>query len=308
MTITIPYSTDPNDLFHPGRAQNFFDPQHGDVPSDEALCAEMARLAYLRHEDPGEHDRLEAILRDRAGFELGPCFNKSGTQGFATTGSSPSGDRVTVVAFRGSEPDEPADLRQDVRFWPSSWGDGARVHTGFAEALGFIRDQFLGVIWGVPNRLLLTGHSLGAGIAVLAASLVPADRRGQTLLCTFGCPRVGDERFGASLAGLKHLRYAGACDLVTWVPPAALTPYRHHGIFRCIDHEGQPHELGSGETAHDAAASLRKQASCTQMSLIEIAHRLIARQVPVNELSDHAPINYMSALWGLRPRPSPATS
>jgi pimeloyl-ACP methyl ester carboxylesterase len=301
MAITIPYSTDPNDLLHPGQAQNFFDPQHGDVPSDEALCAEMARLAYLRHEDQGGHGRLEAILRDRAKFELGPCFNKSGTQGFAATRSSPAGDRVTVVAFRGTEPNELADLRLDALFWPSSWGDGAKVHTGFAKALGFIRDQFLDVIRSVPGRLLLTGHSLGAGLAVLAASLVPAERRGQTLLCTFGCPRVGDEKFGASLAGLKHLRYAGACDLVTWVPPAALTPYRHHGIFRCIDHEGQIHELGSGEAAHAAAAPL--QAGCTQISPIEIAYRLIARQVPVNQLSDHAPINYMSALWGLRPRP-----
>jgi hypothetical protein len=299
MPITIPYSTNPNDLFHPGRATNFFDPQHGAVPSDEALCAEMARLAYLRHEDTGEHGRLEAILRGRVGFELGPCFNNSGTQGFAATGSSPAGDRVTVVAFRGTEPNELADLLRDLHALPSPWGEGAKVHTGFAKALGFIRDQFLDVIRGAPGRLLLTGHSLGAGIAVLAASLVPADRRGQTLLCTFGCPRVGDERLGAALAGLKHLRYGGACDLVTWVPPSALTPYRHHGIFRCIDHAGQSHELGSGEAAQDAAASL--QAACTQTSLTEIVQRLFALQVPVNQLSDHAPINYMSALWGLRP-------
>jgi triacylglycerol lipase len=301
MAIRIPYSIDPEDLFHPGKAQNFFDPQHGAVPSDEALCAEMARLAYLRHEDPDGRSRLEGILRDRAGFELGPCFNTAGTQGFVASGPGPTGDRVTVIAFRGTEPDEPGDLQLDARFRPFSWGGGGRVHTGFAEALNAIRDQFLNAVRAVPGRLLLTGHSLGAGIATLAASVVPADRRNRTFLCTVGSPRVGDETFGASLSGLTHIRYAGACDLVTWVPPIFPgIPYQHHGILRCIDRTGRLHEFRSNESAHEQAGPLRDKSGCTQESLAEIFLKLIARQVPVKELSDHAPINYMSAIWGLR--------
>jgi hypothetical protein len=294
----VPYSTDPDDLFNPGQATDFFDPKYGPVPSDAALCAEMARLAYLRHEDPGGRRKLEGFLRDRAQFELGPCFNTAGTQGFLASRSSAGGDRITVVAFRGTEPGERIDLRQDSRFWPSSWGSGAHVHTGFAEAFRLVQDEFLGALRGVSGRLLLTGHSLGAGLATLAASVVPADRRAQILLCTFGSPRVGDEAFGASLGGLTHFRYAGARDLVTWIPPIeTFIPYRHHGTLRCIDAAGVIHEFRSGEAAHDQAAALRGP---TQVSLHARFIALIARQVPARELTDHAPINYMSAVWGLR--------
>jgi hypothetical protein len=299
LPATIPYSTDPADLMYPGRAPDFFDPRFGPAPSDAALCAEMARLAYLRHEDPGGAGRLEAVLRDRAQFELEARFDAAGTQGFTASGRAPNGDRVIVVAFRGTEPAEASDLRQDARFWPRPWGADAQVHTGFAEALGVVRDQVLYAIGTPPGRLLLTGHSLGAAVAALTASLVPLDRRAQTMLCTFGSPRVGDQRFGESLAGITHVRYAGACDLVSWVPPVGLlVPYRHHGIFRCIDRTGRVHELGAGEAGDEQAAWLR--APCTREPIAEIFLKLLARQVPAQELSDHAPINYVSAIWGLR--------
>jgi hypothetical protein len=299
MPKKIPYSDDPDDLLHPGRGQDFFDPEHGPVPSDPALCAEMARLAYVRHEDDGGRRRLAAILRDRAKFELGPCFDAAGSQGFAASGASPRGDRVTVVAFRGTEPQERSDIRQDARFWPTAWDGGGDVHTGFAEAFEAIREEFVAAIRGVSGRLLLTGHSLGAAVATLAAAVVPASRRADTLLCTFGSPRVGSEKFAESLAGITHLRYAGACDLVSWVPPIELVPYRHHGILRCIDRAGKEHEFQAGETAHELAAPLRAQ-GCSRASVAEIFLKLIARRVPVRELSDHAPINYVSAIWGLR--------
>jgi hypothetical protein len=152
----------------------------------------------------------------------------------------------------------------------------------------------------VPGRLLLTGHSLGAALATLAASVVPADRRAQTLLCTFGSPRVGDETFGASLGGLTHFRYAGARDLVTWVPPIErFIPYRHHGILRCIDATGAMREFRADEAAHVQAASLRGQGH-SQASLLAMFLALVAREVPAKELADHAPINYTSAVWGLR--------
>lgn len=301
MPKKIPYSTDPNDLFNPGQAEDFFDPEYGQAPSDAAVCAEMARLAYLRHEDPGGRSKLETILRDRARFEPGPCFNTKGTQGFVAARSSAGGDGLLVVAFRGTEPGESIDLRQDSRFWPTPWGAGARVHTGFAEAFDLVREQFLSTIKSVPGRLLLTGHSLGAALATLAASLVPADRRAQTLLCTFGSPRVGDETFGASLGGLTHLRYAGARDLVTWVPPIApFIPYRHHGILRCIDPAGAIHEFRANEAAHVRAGSLRGQGHSQASSLLATFLALVAREVPAKELTDHAPINYTSAVWGLR--------
>jgi hypothetical protein len=37
-----------------------------------------------------------------------------------------------------------------------------------------------------------------------------------------------------------------------------------------------------------------------EASAAEIFLKLIARRVPVRELSNHAPINHMSGTWGLR--------
>ena len=82
--MTVPYSRNPEDLFHPGLANNFFDPAFGAIPSDAALCSEMARLAYVRHEDGGGEARLKGFL-DRAQFQLGARFNTSGTQGFVAS-------------------------------------------------------------------------------------------------------------------------------------------------------------------------------------------------------------------------------
>ena len=299
MRKKIPYSRDPRDLFTPGLATDFFDPEYGPVPSEEALCAEMSRIAYLRHEDPGGRARLESLLRDRAKFDLTTCFDAAGTQGLVASGQNPQGNRVTVVAIRGTEPQDRGDLRYDARFWPATWAPGGAVHTGFSEASAAIREPLLGAIGNAQGRLLLTGHSLGAAVATLTASMLPAERRANTLLCTFGSPRVGDEAFAGSLAGVTHTRYAGACDVVTWVPPIVpFVRYQHHGVLRCLDREGRAHEFQSGESAHDEAAPLRS--GCAGESPSEFFFALIARALPLRHLTDHAPINYMSAVWGIR--------
>jgi hypothetical protein len=115
----------------------------------------------------------------------------------------------------------------------------------------------------------------------------------------FGSPRVGNQAFVDSLRWLTHFRYAGARDLVTWVPPVQPIPYQHHGILRCIDAVGGIHEFKSDEAAHTQAASVR-ESTPTAASLAILFLQLGARQVPARELADHAPINYMSATWGLR--------
>ena len=297
MPRRVPYSRDPNDLLHPGRATDFFDPDFGPIPSEIALCSEMARLAYVRHEEPDGRSRLEDFLR-RADFELRTCLDKDGTQGFVA--SRGGGDPVTVVAFRGTEPDRLWDLLRDLDTLPSPGMGVGRVHRGFAKALDAVGKPFRSAVAEADGRLLFTGHSLGAAIALLAAASVLPERRSQTSVYTVGCPRVGDKDFVASLGWLRHVRCAGACDLVSLVPPVGLFPFVHHGVLHCIDREGMVHECGLGEQGDTAAKPLRDPCGFTTVSLVQLLPRLLARQVPLDALSDHAPINYTSAVWGLR--------
>ena len=300
-TRRVPYSRSPDDLLHPGRdtVTDFFDPDFGPIPSDAGLCSEMARLAYVRHEAGDGRVRLEGFLR-RAGFELVRPLDADGTQGFVASRNT-GNDPVTVVAFRGTEPDRPMDVLADINIVLSPGAAGGRVHRGFAKALRAVEEPVREAILQARGRVVLTGHSLGAAIALLAARLVRPERRAGTRLHTFGCPRVGDKDFVRAMAWLSHARHAGACDVVSWVPPAFLPfSFVHHGTLHCIDREGQSHELGLGEEGHDQAKSLRAPCGVTATLLVELLPRLLAGNVPVEELSDHAPINYTSAIWGLR--------
>jgi hypothetical protein len=64
--------------------------------------------------------------------------------------------------------------------------------------------------------LLITGHSLGAGLATLVAA---TRRDRQPRLITFGSPRVGDADFGSLIDSDSVARFVNCCDLVTRVPP-----------------------------------------------------------------------------------------
>ncbi|MBI3229487.1 MAG: hypothetical protein HYZ45_04655 [Burkholderiales bacterium] len=54
--LSMPYDSSRASLFHPGDADDFFG--FGALPSEAALCAEMARLAYVK-----EIERLKAYLQ-----------------------------------------------------------------------------------------------------------------------------------------------------------------------------------------------------------------------------------------------------
>lgn len=121
---TIPYDATRDSLYHPGKATNFF--QLGELTSDAAICAEMSRLAYVKTEP-----LLEGYLQ-RADFRKNLAFGylTQGLQAFVATRS----DELTVVAFRGSEPDDPSDIFTDAHFLLTSWENGAGTEVGRVRA------------------------------------------------------------------------------------------------------------------------------------------------------------------------------
>ena len=72
-----------------------------------------------------------------------------------------------IIAFRGTEWSELADIRNDLSIWTQRYKAGGKVHTGFSRATD---EVFPALLKWLQNTLLpddivtVTGHSLGAAM------------------------------------------------------------------------------------------------------------------------------------------------
>lgn len=274
----IPYNASAQALFYPCRDASFF--PDGLPASEPLLCAEMSRLAYCGAEkSPAEEARVRGILSS-IGFTECSFFSKESTQGFLARSAA-----LGVLAFRGTEADDPRDAVTDVETWFARWAPGGEVHAGFAESIGLIwKDQVQPALEACNCPLMCTGHSLGAALATLAASM----HRPRTLY-TFGSPRVGDAAFAATLQGLEIHRYVDCCDAVTVLPPEAFG-FVHVGTLQYADRDGHI-------TTNPGAKQI---ASDHWRAHWDYAMKYFWRWGNMwnRALADHAPINYVSALAG----------
>lgn len=272
----------------------------GDPWPIEAVCAEFSRLAYFRFEE-GEKAKLAEALA-KSGFGPPETFASSvppfgnwlrrarqrlrdpGAQAFGAT----SLDGITtILAFRGTQADKPKDLLIDLMAFPVSWPGAGRVHMGFWKAYGSLRDridEWLGDVR--PRRLIVTGHSLGAAMACLMAAL-----HDEAELVTFGCPLVGNRAF-AEAYRRPAVRYVDCADLVATVPYTWLG-YAHFGELRYVDRHGAVQSPPPGEGA-------RKQDRKDAIAAYRRDYFGRPGNVPTRRFADHAPVNYVSAVAGLR--------
>jgi len=138
-----------------------------------------------------------------------------------------SGDAIYVV-FRGtktiSEWISDATFTQ-VPYAPVS--GGGKSETGFSEIYANIRDGIIEEVNALAQSstytdLFVTGHSLGAALATLAApDLARATRFTSPVLYNFASPRSGDPVFAALVDELPtSWRIANTWDEVPKLPPA----------------------------------------------------------------------------------------
>jgi triacylglycerol lipase len=135
------------------------------------------------------------------------------------------GDEL-LIAFRGS--DSKKDWHTNFLFCKKGipYGNDSskiRVHTGFLNAYKSpgVRGKIHGFVTPEIRRIRITGHSLGAALAVLCAVDLQynfPDRDYEAAL--FGCPRVGNRAFAESYNRrvFKTLRVENGNDIVTRVP------------------------------------------------------------------------------------------
>jgi hypothetical protein len=261
-------------LLRPAQSAHFF--PNGRPADEGALCAELSRLAYVGFESDSQCERHVATILEAIGFDHVRFLSAGGTECFiATDRAAP----LTVVAFRGT-----AGLRDvvtDLMAWPKRWAPGGTVHAGFAGALGKVWPRIVPLLGRHDGRMVYTGHSLGAALATLAASLIPP-----AALYTFGSPRVGNSAFAAALANVDCRRHTGCSDLVCQVPPPWLG-YVHVGAERYLDRNGSTH------ASPDRALSDADRSIARREYLRHYGWRW--GNAWSRRLSDHAPVNYVSA-------------
>jgi len=280
-----------NALLKPGEATVYFDVHaqtrfEVDATSYSGInawwLAELSRLIYRQGTDEISSAKPPTRKEILAGVSLREIefFNeKKGTQAALIKPSAD--DRFAVLVFRGTN--ALRDWMTNLAAKPESWIGRGLVHEGFKDALERVWEKIVASLdKNVPANcpLFVTGHSLGAALATLVASL-----RQPRALYTFGSPRVGDEDFAATLSGVSVFRVVDNRDIVTTVPPPA--PFHHVGELHYITHDGSM----LINPADDAVALDRLKRD-----------RLFSRELhklftdAPEPLADHAPVNYVAHL------------
>lgn len=162
------------------------------------------------------------------GFKVQGVYRNSSVDSQGYSGLSSTGD--IVVAFRGSYNIKNwiADLDFTKVSYPSC--SGCEVHKGFYEVYLSMCTGMLADVQTLMNanpgaKIHVTGHSLGAAVAVHAAvdMLAKISGVGALELYTFGEPRVGNPTFAAWVPTVlpqgKQFRVTHEADPVPHVPP-----------------------------------------------------------------------------------------
>jgi triacylglycerol lipase len=207
----------------------------------------MAWMAQLAYE--GDEDKIQRICalwdlgRPRAianETSLKPPFIR-------TRGLVAEGHGATIFAFAGTDPLVPANWFTDfdLKLTPgammaSSEVTPGNVHRGFERGVSAVWEQIVAALAGRGEQpVFVTGHSLGAALAVVAADRAFCETavgvRASAVYC-FGMPRAGDEDFALrynDTLGATTYRLVHGDDIVTTVPPSRLG-FRHVGkLIRC---------------------------------------------------------------------------
>ena len=213
-----------------------FSPDAGGTPGNALAMIWMSQLAYETGQPQKIPDIAKRLQLDHVDIVREPA--KSTLPMSDTRGVIASKGNALIIAFAGSDP-------LNLLNWLSDFSPGRRAadaHEGFVDAAAAVWDRVGPVIkQGIQDhrRLFVTGHSLGAAIALatmdhaLSEKLIDVEQGQTAQVFVFGAPRVGRADFVArynKAFGPTTYRFVHGKDLVATVPPSELG-FHHVGRF-----------------------------------------------------------------------------
>jgi hypothetical protein len=140
--------------------------------------------------------------------------------------------RQAVLVFRGT--DDLRDISVDLNFVKTKTPLNRNLHSGFLSAYTSIKasvDWHLSELVGYD--LYITGHSLGAALAVVCRLQIKVVPKATV---TFGQPRVVGTNGSENLSTLGVVRYVNKSDIVVSIPKVG---YTHSGECMYISKSGR---------------------------------------------------------------------
>jgi len=168
---------------------------------------------------------------------------------YTAHGHVAASDSEVVIACRGTQPQHIQDLLADLDTIPKSHGVGW-VHEGFRRYARYIMDDVFDWVRANPGKdIYVTGHSLGAAMALYLTQELEYAGYKPKVLMSFGQPRLGNAAYTAQIT-TDHYRFVNCNDMVTHVPSAAML-FKHHGTLCYINFYGNIRQLSRWQRLKD---------------------------------------------------------
>ncbi|XXG75772.1 hypothetical protein AAC387_Pa08g0278 [Persea americana] len=187
------------------------------------------------------------------------------------------GRRDIVIALRGTATclewgenfraslvpiEDGSTSKVECGFWSLYKTGGAHVPSLSAAVVEEVK-RLMELYKGEPLSITVTGHSLGAALALLAADEIStcAANVPPVAVFSFGGPRVGNRGYGKRIEdnGVHVLRVVNAQDVITRVPGVPVgDSYSHVGSELRVDSRSSPYLKPNADVAccHDLEAYL----------------------------------------------------
>ena len=208
------------------------------------LLLEFANIAQTTYDNPKySRAKFKAL-----GYNIIKFFDINGAQAYLLTNGT-----ITVLSFRGTEVTEKSDVLADIKFGKIIEACGGKVHAGFKGEINKLWTSIITTLADIPDNIYVTGHSLGAAMATIAAGRMHSKVKA---LITFGSPRVGNQEYVDCLT-FAHYRVQNNCDDVTKVP-FKLMGFAHHGTHKYLNYYGAFRTLTPWQQVKDMVRSRAK--------------------------------------------------
>ena len=230
------------------------------TPEQLLTFAKVAETTYANPKD--SKSKFKAL-----GYTIVEFFDIDGAQAYLLKGAD-----AHVLSFRGTEVTQKSDVLADLKAGKNVEACGGKVHVGFKGEINKVWPAITVALANI-DAVYVTGHSLGAAMATIAAS------RMQTkvlALITFGSPRAGNREFVNSLA-VEHYRVQNNCDDVTKVP-FKLMGFAHHGTHKYMNFNGEFRDLTPWQQVKDMIRS-RLKARAKGQKFIGVFDHLMANYI-----------------------------